>query len=132
MRSIRSRRIIRARTLGGSAWRPDSSLGAHRNGPRQEGLGNDNRSSCPIYGTGHSLQKTDFQRQVCDLYVSPNYTVNLSDFSLLCRLLAGVNPARALAVTLDVGTDNDDLLNDRLYVVRYTSTFCCQPGDWNA
>ncbi|KAI0640264.1 hypothetical protein C8Q77DRAFT_1214531 [Trametes polyzona] len=31
-------------------------------------------------------------------------------------LLAGVDPAKALSVTLDVGTDNEDLLNDRLYV----------------
>ena len=33
------------------------------------------------------------------------------------RLLAGVNPAHSLAVTLDVGTDNKSLLNDNLYVV---------------
>ena len=33
------------------------------------------------------------------------------------RLLAGVNPAHSLAVTLDVGTDNENLLNDNLYVV---------------
>jgi hypothetical protein len=33
------------------------------------------------------------------------------------RLLAGVNPAHSLAVTLDVGTDNESLLNDNLYVV---------------
>ncbi|OJT08022.1 NAD-dependent malic enzyme, mitochondrial [Trametes pubescens] len=36
---------------------------------------------------------------------------------LTCRrLLAGVNPAKALSVTLDVGTDNEELLNDHLYV----------------
>ena len=33
------------------------------------------------------------------------------------RLLAGINPSKALSVTLDVGTDNESLLNDRLYVV---------------
>ncbi|KAF9778268.1 hypothetical protein BJ322DRAFT_1025336 [Thelephora terrestris] len=36
--------------------------------------------------------------------------------SSIYTLLAGVNPARSLAVTLDVGTDNDSLLNDELYV----------------
>ena len=33
------------------------------------------------------------------------------------RLLAGIDPARTLSVTLDVGTDNEELLNDPLYVV---------------
>ncbi|KAI0354780.1 hypothetical protein OH77DRAFT_1504772 [Trametes cingulata] len=36
--------------------------------------------------------------------------------SAIYTLLAGVDPAKALSVTLDVGTDNEDLLNDRLYV----------------
>ncbi|KAI0325405.1 hypothetical protein GY45DRAFT_1260925 [Cubamyces sp. BRFM 1775] len=36
--------------------------------------------------------------------------------SAIYTLLAGVDPAKTLSVTLDVGTDNDDLLNDRLYV----------------
>ncbi|KAI0652692.1 hypothetical protein C8Q79DRAFT_938941 [Trametes meyenii] len=36
--------------------------------------------------------------------------------SAIYTLLAGVDPARALSVTLDVGTDNEELLNDRLYV----------------
>ncbi|KAJ8463355.1 hypothetical protein ONZ51_g10305 [Trametes cubensis] len=36
--------------------------------------------------------------------------------SAIYTLLAGVDPARTLSVTLDVGTDNDDLLDDRLYV----------------
>ncbi|KAL6307798.1 hypothetical protein BKA93DRAFT_727171 [Sparassis latifolia] len=31
-------------------------------------------------------------------------------------LLAGMDPSKTLSVTLDVGTDNKDLLNDRLYV----------------
>lgn len=32
-------------------------------------------------------------------------------------LLAGMDPSRTLSVTLDVGTDNEELLNDHLYVV---------------
>ncbi|KAI0673958.1 hypothetical protein C8Q78DRAFT_968020 [Trametes maxima] len=36
--------------------------------------------------------------------------------SAIYTLLAGVDPARALSVTLDVGTDNEELLDDRLYV----------------
>ncbi|KIP03624.1 hypothetical protein PHLGIDRAFT_26030 [Phlebiopsis gigantea 11061_1 CR5-6] len=31
-------------------------------------------------------------------------------------LLGGIDPSKTLSVTLDVGTDNDDLLNDHLYV----------------
>jgi hypothetical protein len=29
-----------------------------------------------------------------------------------------MDPSRSLSVTLDVGTDNEDLLQDKLYVVR--------------
>ncbi|OJA16884.1 hypothetical protein AZE42_08502 [Rhizopogon vesiculosus] len=36
--------------------------------------------------------------------------------SAIYTLLAGINPSKALSVTLDVGTDNETLLNDRLYV----------------
>ncbi|KAG1879565.1 hypothetical protein C8R48DRAFT_589629 [Suillus tomentosus] len=36
--------------------------------------------------------------------------------SAIYTLLAGINPAKALSVTLDVGTDNETLLNDHLYV----------------
>lgn len=37
-----------------------------------------------------------------------------------CRLLAGTDPLNTLSVTLDVGTNNEDLLNDKLYVVGTT------------
>ncbi|KAG2107053.1 uncharacterized protein F5147DRAFT_699406 [Suillus discolor] len=36
--------------------------------------------------------------------------------SAIYTLLAGINPVKALSVTLDVGTDNETLLNDHLYV----------------
>ncbi|KAG1763865.1 hypothetical protein EDD22DRAFT_1050017 [Suillus occidentalis] len=36
--------------------------------------------------------------------------------SAIYTLLAGINPANALSVTLDIGTDNETLLNDHLYV----------------
>ncbi|KAI0964507.1 hypothetical protein AcW1_001314 [Taiwanofungus camphoratus] len=36
--------------------------------------------------------------------------------SAIYTLLAGIDPSKAISVTLDVGTDNDDLLNDDLYV----------------
>ncbi|KAI1786789.1 hypothetical protein LXA43DRAFT_1032048 [Ganoderma leucocontextum] len=36
--------------------------------------------------------------------------------SAIYTLIGGVDPANTLSVTLDVGTTNDDLLNDRLYV----------------
>ncbi|KAL6307804.1 hypothetical protein BKA93DRAFT_726891 [Sparassis latifolia] len=36
--------------------------------------------------------------------------------SAIYTLLAGIDPSKAISVTLDLGTDNDDLLNDDLYV----------------
>lgn len=41
---------------------------------------------------------------------------SLYSFSIY-SLLGGIDPSRTLSVTLDVGTNNDDLLNDPLYVV---------------
>ena len=35
----------------------------------------------------------------------------------MLRLIGGIDPSKALSVTLDVGTDNKDLLEDELYVV---------------
>jgi malate dehydrogenase (oxaloacetate-decarboxylating) len=31
--------------------------------------------------------------------------------------VAGIDPSRTLSIVLDVGTNNEDLLNDHLYVV---------------
>ncbi|KIK71481.1 hypothetical protein GYMLUDRAFT_33660 [Collybiopsis luxurians FD-317 M1] len=36
--------------------------------------------------------------------------------SVIYSLIGGIDPSKALAVTLDVGTDNEDLLKDPLYV----------------
>ncbi|KAK0184632.1 hypothetical protein F5146DRAFT_1074385 [Armillaria mellea] len=36
--------------------------------------------------------------------------------AVIYTLIGGIDPSRALAVTLDVGTNNEDLLNDNLYV----------------
>lgn len=38
------------------------------------------------------------------------------------RLVGGIDPASALAVTLDVGTNNEVLLKDDLYVVSCFDT----------
>ncbi|EED85241.1 predicted protein [Postia placenta Mad-698-R] len=44
------------------------------------------------------------------------YVLHLLIHTLFNSLIAGVNPSRTLSITLDVGTDNEELLNDRLYV----------------
>ncbi|KAL1749263.1 hypothetical protein HDZ31DRAFT_59546 [Schizophyllum fasciatum] len=36
--------------------------------------------------------------------------------SAIYTLIGGIDPSKCLAVTLDVGTDNEELLNDKLYV----------------
>ncbi|KAK0224618.1 hypothetical protein EDD85DRAFT_858469, partial [Armillaria nabsnona] len=36
--------------------------------------------------------------------------------AVIYTLIGGIDPSRALAVTLDVGTNNEELLNDNLYV----------------
>lgn len=38
------------------------------------------------------------------------------------RALGGIDPSKTLSVVFDVGTNNDNLLNDPLYVVRYTAS----------
>jgi len=44
----------------------------------------------------------------------------LSD-ALWNSLIGGIDPAKALSVTLDVGTNNEVLLKDNLYVVSIYS-----------
>ena len=66
----------------------------------------------------------DCYSQIRHLHVSgcgTNGDVFLSN-QILRSLVGGVDPAKALAVTLDVGTNNKDLLEDRLYVVRIART----------
>ena len=48
----------------------------------------------------------------------------------ISRLIGGLNPARSLSVMLDVGTDNEQLLDDQLYVVRPLS-LSLPPHMWN-
>lgn len=38
-------------------------------------------------------------------------------------LLGGIDPSKTMAVTLDVGTDNESLLDDHLYVVSIRPAF---------
>lgn len=62
---------------------------------------------------------SDCYREIGHLYVSNIFCSTLGTRCLIScvRLLAGMDPSKTLSVTLDVGTDNEDLLNDPLYVV---------------
>ena len=68
---------------------------------------------------------SDLYSEVCNLHVrhSPSMRHRLAD--RLDSLLAGMDPAQTLSVVFDVGTDNEDLLNDHLYVVRLSLSFRC-------
>lgn len=41
---------------------------------------------------------------------------------MIYTLVAGVDPARILPVALDVGTNNEDLLKDDMYLARPVAT----------
>ena len=49
------------------------------------------------------------------------FTVFSGSFQMLDRLVGGLDPSKTLAVMLDVGTNNEELLNDPLYVVSLIS-----------
>jgi hypothetical protein len=62
------------------------------------------------------MSTTDLDCEEVCLHVS-----DLGSFERRCpdqlRLIGGMNPEKSIAVALDVGTDNDELLNDPLYMV---------------
>ena len=72
----------------------------------------------------------DRNSQIGNLYVSEHAkrTSPVYHPCFFSRLIGGVNPANALSVTLDVGTDNEELLNDHLYVVRQLSDYMRLPS----
>ena len=74
--------------------------------------------SYPRYGIKVPL--LDFHRQGSHLQVRVGARFSRDDSDNNRSLVGGIDPARTLAVTLDVGTDNEDLLKDELYVVRVT------------
>lgn len=45
-------------------------------------------------------------------------------------LIGGIDPSKSLSVTLDVGTNNENLLNDNLYVVRASPNFLLIHCSW--
>ena len=65
----------------------------------------------------------DLYREVGDVYVRPSdIFVYLQPFIPdVGRLVGGLDPSKTLAVMLDVGTNNEELLNDPLYVVSLIS-----------
>lgn len=65
----------------------------------------------------------DLHCEICNLHVSRVSNSVIIWRLTFVRLLAGMDPSKTLSVTLDVGTDNEKLLNDHLYVVSTHGMF---------
>ena len=63
----------------------------------------------------------DIYSEVSHLHVRCPIFFTMTPSEISHSLLAGMNPAKTLSVTLDVGTDSEKLLEDPLYVVSTTA-----------
>ena len=69
------------------------------------------------------LTYADFACEVGTLYVSSMVHVINKQDKLASSSIGGVDPNETLSVVLDVGTDNQELLDDDLYIVSGTTRF---------
>lgn len=59
-----------------------------------------------------STAKASVYTYVFDVYAASNLS------EILYSIIGAIDPSKTLPVALDVGTNNEDLLKDPLYVVR--------------